>query len=258
MTFSEPYGSDRLVRVGKVPFTSTTIEDATRRVIELAREAVPVSVRLSNAYCVALASQDEEYASLLSNGGINFPDGAPVVWTMRWRSRRSGTSAGRVRGPSLFRTATAATVQDGLTNFLFGTTEETLALLTTQLNSDVPGLKIAGTYAPPFGPIDELFYENACQTIQRSGADLVWVALGTPKQDFVSDELARRTGVPCVAVGAAFDFVAGTADEAPKWIQSSGFEWLYRLCKEPKRLWRRYLYGNVRFIYSALLESGAR
>jgi N-acetylglucosaminyldiphosphoundecaprenol N-acetyl-beta-D-mannosaminyltransferase len=246
------------IRVGKVPFVATDLEGATEYIVKVASESVPVSVRLSNAYCVALASKDERYAALLSQGGVNFPDGAPVVWFMRGRGRNRGLAPGRVRGPSLFRTATRATAAEGLGNFYFGTTSETLDRLTGQLRREEPGLVVSGQYAPPFGPIDEEFYERAVQAISATDASIVWVALGTPKQDFVSTEIAIRTGLPCVGVGAAFDFVAGTVAEAPQWMQSRGLEWVYRFYKEPRRLWRRYVFGNIRFLYSAFTESSNR
>jgi N-acetylglucosaminyldiphosphoundecaprenol N-acetyl-beta-D-mannosaminyltransferase len=249
-----PTGSS--IRVGKVPFVATDLEGATEYIVKIASEKIPVSVRLSNAYCVALASKDEQYAALLTDGGVNFPDGTPVVWAMR--RREPGLAPGRVRGPSLFRTATKATAKERLGNFYFGTTDETLDRLTATLLREEPGLVVAGKYAPAFGPVDEEFYRSAVKAILATDASIVWVALGTPKQDFVSTEIAIRTGLPCVGVGAAFDFVAGTVAEAPEWMQSKGLEWVYRFYKEPRRLWKRYVFGNVRFLYSAFVESSNR
>lgn len=243
------------IRVGTVPFDVTTLPDAVARVIRAATESEPISIRLSNAYCVALASQDLPYQELLNGPGLNFPDGTPVVWFMKKHAHPSGPVPGRVRGPSLFMETLDAGRSADIGHFFLGTTPATLANLDAAVSDKYPGIRIAGRFSPPFGPIDEDFYRDCAARIAETDAQLVWVALGTPKQDFVAAELARRTGRPCAAVGAAFDFAAGTTREAPLWMQNSGTEWLYRLGTEPRRLWRRYLFGNVQFLRSAMTES---
>lgn len=244
--------------VGGIPFAITDLPTATEWLQASALRGDAVSVRLSNAYCVALSDTDPKYKEVLLGSGVNFPDGAPVVWFMR-RHRKSAHpgTAQRVRGPSMFITNLNASQTSGTSNFFLGTTTEALALLVKRIKDDFPSTKIAGTYAPPFAPISEAFLDACAKQIIESRAGIVWVGLGTPKQDFVSSELARRTGRPCVGVGAAFDFAAGTVAEAPKWVQDSGFEWAFRLLSEPRRLWRRYLFGNVRFLRVALAY-GAR
>lgn len=241
------------VRVGKIPFLAVTMQQAIDIVVEAGRQAQPVSICLSNAYCVALASQDREYSNLMNTTGLNFPDGAPVVWSMN--ARRRSSKASRVRGPSLFKDTLDATRRTEIQHFFLGTTEDTLAKLTSSVAARFPGVQIAGSFSPPFAPIDESMIQECAQAIDCTDANIVWVALGTPKQDFLAHELSIRTGRPCIAVGAAFDFVAGTVKEAPTYIQNSGFEWAYRLAMEPRRLWRRYLIGNLRFIFSALFQS---
>ncbi|WAM16832.1 WecB/TagA/CpsF family glycosyltransferase [Rhodococcus sp. JS3073] len=233
----------------------STLPNAVRRVIRAARESEAISVRLSNAYCVALAFEDRSYGGLLNGPGLNFPDGTPVVWFMRKRASAT-QSPGRVRGPSLFKETINAGREHNVAHFFLGTTPATLESLTAAMKREFNGVNIAGTYSPPFGPIDDDFYNECVARIEETDSQIIWVALGTPKQDFVAEELAKRIKRPCVAVGAAFDFAAGTAREAPKWVQDSGIEWLYRLATEPKRLWRRYLFGNVLFLRAALLKSG--
>lgn len=241
------------VFVGKVPFAvASSMNDAVDRILKAADRSEPISVRLSNAYCVALASRDENYATLLNNNGINFPDGTPVVWFMKAAAKARKPS--RVRGPSLFVATLAKTRTGEYGHFFLGTTNDTLNLLTEKVQASHPDLKISGMHSPPFAPLDDDYFGACAEKIRQTDADLIWVALGTPKQDFVADELAKRLNRPCVAVGAAFDFVAGTVQEAPLWIQNSGFEWLYRLCSEPRRLWKRYLIGNLQFLRTALLE----
>ncbi|WP_432676772.1 WecB/TagA/CpsF family glycosyltransferase [Rhodococcus pyridinivorans] len=243
------------VHVGKVPFDVATMSSAVGHVIEAAETRNPLPVRLSNAYCVALASRDPNYAALLNGPGLNYPDGAPVAWFMKARND-AGIPLSRVRGPSFFSEVLAASSGHDLKHFFLGTTDETLALLSDAIGSRFPDTKSAGSYAPPFAPVTDSFLQDCEDRIRLVGADVVWVGLGTPKQDYVAAELAVRLGVPCIGVGAAFDFLAGTVPEAPKWVQRSGTEWFYRLVSEPRRLWKRYLFGNVRFLYSALAESG--
>ncbi|RYH69825.1 MAG: glycosyltransferase [Alcaligenaceae bacterium] len=242
---------DSYVRVGKIPFQVATLISARDAVVEFAIKQKAIPVRLSNAYCVALAANDPDYAALTNGPGVTFPDGTPVVWFMRARNRKAQT----VRGPSLFCAVMEAGSTNGIRHFLLGTKDTTLSSLVSALEARFPAVSIAGVHAPSFGPLNEVFYEEAVKSIRIANPDIVWIALGTPKQDFAAAELAKRTGVPCVAVGAAFDFVSGVTKEAPEWVQGSGFEWLFRLASEPRRLWRRYLFGNVRFLHSALTES---
>lgn len=241
-----PAGKTDRVKVGEIPFASSTLEEATQEVLGLAKRRQAVSVRLANAYCVALASKDEAYGRLLNRDGVNYPDGLPVVWCMR--GLLGSEQAGRVRGPSLFLQVLDKGRAQNVRHFFLGSTESTLKLLTANIEERFEGLDIAGSYAPPFGPVDSEFLADACARVLLTDADIVWVALGTPKQDFAASALAAALGRPCVAVGAAFDFAAGTVNEAPKWMRDSGFEWLYRFGSEPSRLWKRYTIGNLSFL----------
>lgn len=240
-------------RVGKVKFQNSTLEQAAGLTIQLAIERRGVPIRLANAYCVALASKDAQYAHLLNSGGLNFADGKPVVWAMKWGANRPALA--QVRGPSLFRLVLDRGRVQGLTHFFLGSTDETLTALVEEVETAYAGVKIAGTYSPPFSPkIDEKFIADCLRAIEVSKPDIVWVGLGTPKQDFVASLLCERFAAPSVGVGAAFDFVAGSVPEAPRWVRTLSFEWLYRFMREPRRLWRRYTVEIVRFVYSCVLE----
>jgi N-acetylglucosaminyldiphosphoundecaprenol N-acetyl-beta-D-mannosaminyltransferase len=237
--------------VAGIPFVVGSLEEATQwLVFEAAVKRFAVNVRLANAYNVALADSDPRYGDLLMNQGLNFPDGTPVVWYMN-RRLGAGRRAGRVRGPSLFSATMALSAGTDIRHFFLGATDATLEALEGALRDSFPDLKVAGSYAPPFAPVDDSFITECERAIRGAKPDIVWVGLGTPKQDLVGSALAKRIGIPTVNVGAAFDFAAGTAREAPVWIQNSGFEWLFRLVSEPKRLWRRYVFGNARFLYAA-------
>jgi N-acetylglucosaminyldiphosphoundecaprenol N-acetyl-beta-D-mannosaminyltransferase len=140
-------------------------------------------------------------------------------------------------------------------HFLMGTTEDTLDILRESIQNRYPGTNIVGSYAPEFGPLNTAFLDLAEEAISPTEADIVWVALGSPKQDFAARELADRLNCTCIGVGAAFDFLAGTTKEAPTWMRKNGFEWLFRLASEPRRLWKRYLIGNLTFLRLVALQS---
>ncbi|BAH56173.1 WecB/TagA/CpsF family glycosyltransferase [Rhodococcus opacus] len=243
--------------VGHIPFSVTTLRNATETIIEAAVKGVAMPIRLSNAYCVALAAQDEEYRAVMNGPGVNLPDGTPIPWVMNYGSDVD-VFAGRVRGPSLFVEVLDIGRRSNVRHFFLGATEDTLASLVEQASARFPGIQIAGAYSPPFAPVTEHFYAQCVSEIQRTDAQIVWVALGTPKQDVVGATIAEMAQLPTVAVGAAFDFLAGTVREAPVWIQNSGTEWLFRLATEPRRLWRRYLIGNFQFLRAAYYARGLR
>ncbi|MDF3284674.1 WecB/TagA/CpsF family glycosyltransferase [Gordonia sp. N1V] len=225
------------------------MEEATATVIASAKRKSSHTVRLSNAYCVALADTRSDYSAVLNGPGLTYADGAPVALLLRVLAP-DHSGGGRVRGPSLFCNVLSEGRAHGLKHFLLGTTDETLGLLQDALYTRFPGLEIVGAYAPPFGALDsDDAIEDMRVRISATDADIIWVSLGTPKQDFVAKEVSQRTLTLSVGIGAAFDFAAGVVTEAPKWVQASGFEWLFRLCQDPSRLWRRYLFGNVQFIW---------
>lgn len=247
------------IRVGKIAFQATDFRGAISWIVKSAEENRSsrrgVAVRLANAYCVALAENDREYADLLTSGGVNFPDGMPVIWAMRWAARGTGLDPRRVRGPSFFNETISAGVSAGLRHYFLGTTDGTLRRLEEEVHRTTPGAVIAGAFAPPFGPITVDWANDTAKRILETDPDIIWVALGTPKQDFASALLAQRTQRYCIGVGAAFDFTAGTVREAPRWMQRVGLEWFFRLASEPRRLGRRYFIGNVQFIAAALRHS---
>lgn len=241
------------VLIGGLPFEVTDMDTAVDDVIAVASAHTEASltVRLSNAYCVALASKDADYRQLFDGPGLTLPDGAPVAWAMRSRAREP-QKTGRVRGPSFFVEVLDRGRSAGLRHFMLGATDETLTKLSDEAHTRYPGLHIVDSYAPPFGPVEETIDDACMARIAAAKPDIVWIGMGTPKQDFAAARLAERLPGVYIGVGAAFDFVAGSVREAPKWVQNSGFEWAYRLCSEPRRLWRRYLFGNARFILAVI------
>lgn len=242
-----PDYSSPSVDIAGVPFQVTDLPSAVDWTLSrAARSDVPgIAVRLANAFCVTLANERPDYLDLLRERGINFPDGAPVAWAMRRTGRQD---AGRVRGPSFFTEALDRSQGTGLRHYFFGTDEAVLDELIRQVQEQYPGAVIAGASAPDFRSDPMELVAQLPSTITKETVDIVWVGLGSPKQDFVADAIAAERGVLTAGVGAAFDFVAGSVREAPEFVQNSGLEWLFRLVSEPRRLWRRYLIGNVQFL----------
>ena len=241
------HGADfEVVDVGGIPFTVADPQRTVRWIVDLAMSRRGgINVRFANAWNVALASDDPTYKRLLLQPDcVNFPDGTPVVWFMRATRRASR----RVRGPSIFREVLKDSSREPLRHFLLGGSPRMLEALQQRMAVEYPDARISGVFSPPFAPVDEAYMRACLNEVNRVQSDVIWVGLGTPKQDFVGTEIAKAVDIPVLNVGAAFDFVARTTSEAPRFIQNSGFEWLYRLLSEPRRLGRRYLYGNIRFM----------
>ena len=196
-----------------------------------------------------LKCRDEEALSrVVNDAGFAAPDGMPLVWLGKWR----GHDVSRVYGPDLMLEVCSRGVEKGYRHFFYGATPEVLESLRTKLSERFPGIQIVGDYSPPFRALTEEEEAKVSKVINDTEPDLVWVGLGTPKQDFwVSDFRSRLSAAVLIPVGAAFNFHSGHLAQAPRWMMAVGLEWLFRLCCEPKRLWRRYLIGNPRFVYYA-------
>jgi len=243
------------IPVGGIPVLRTALEPSVHRLL-WAREQGALCFRLVNTYSISLASRDPDYEALLIGPGENVPDGWPVVASQRLLSReRDGRRPQRVRGPSFFRLALDLGRARSVKHFLLGGgSQDVLAQLERVITSDYPGALIVGRYCPPFAPLSEFPLEDWARMIVTADADVIWVGLGTPKQDYVAARLVASTGRSAAGVGAAFDFMAGAKSEAPGLVQQLGLEWLFRLLCEPRRLWRRYLVDGVCFVRLVALD----
>lgn len=241
--------------VGPVEFLASNRHHAVLYILNLAKAGVSRHIHLANAYTVALADKSAEYRQVLSQPAINFPDGKPIGWVSAMN--RHNPRLEQVRGPQLFLDTFDHGRRFGTKHFLLGSTPQVLGALETNLKTRFPGVQIAGTDSPPFRPLSEDELRDQDERIRASGADIVWVGLGTPKQDFEAQRLATKLPIVAIAIGAAFDFAAGTAREAPRWMTSLGLEWVFRFACEPRRLWRRYFFGNARFLSAAFFGSYA-
>jgi N-acetylglucosaminyldiphosphoundecaprenol N-acetyl-beta-D-mannosaminyltransferase len=210
-----------------------------------ARERTYVTAAAVNL--VMSAREDPATLAAVLGATLAVPDGQPLVWALRALGHADAT---RIYGPDLMAAFCARAAATGTPMYLYGgRSEEALALLERRLRERFPGIVIAGGYSPPFRELDEQETMRVLDAIDSSGASVVWVGTGQPKQELWMARVRDRLRVPLlVGVGAAFDFHAGLVQQAPPWMQRAGLEWLYRLSREPRRLWRRYARYNPRFI----------
>lgn len=241
-----------VVACAGIPISSLTRAEAAQDVLHLARQqrSQGCDVHLCNAYTLALADSSPAFRALLERATRNFPDGMSVVWANRL-AHGTAVPNERVYGPDLFLDAMDLGRSADIGHYLLGGAPHVVHRLRCELERRFDGVRIVGAESPPFRPLTSAERREQAARIVGSGAQIVWVGLGTPKQDWEVGHLAGEVPAVAVAVGAAFDFVAGTKRQAPHWMQRNGMEWAYRFATEPRRLWRRYLFGNVRFVYAA-------
>jgi N-acetylglucosaminyldiphosphoundecaprenol N-acetyl-beta-D-mannosaminyltransferase len=200
-----------------------------------------------NVHTVMASSEDPELQTALRLASLNVPDGQPLVWAI---NALGHPLAERVYGPELMSRACARAVESDHRFYLYGGRNQgALVQLALNLRQRHPGVKIVGGYSPPHRPLTEEEEDAIAAEINQARADVVWVGIGVPKQEKWMARMRARLEAPVlVGVGAAFDFHAGLVPQAPDWIQERGLEWAYRLAQEPRRLWRRYLRYNPRFV----------
>ena len=201
---------------------------------------------VTGVHGVMESQRDPRLRNVHNRSGLTTPDGMPLVWAGRAAGARH---MDRVYGPDLMLAACELARARGYSSFFYGGRPGVPERLVARLEDAYPGLKIAGTYAPPFRALSAEEDEDVVRLISAAQPDLVWVGLGTPKQELWMAAHAHQldTGV-LIGVGAAFDIHAGLTRQAPRWVQRSGLEWAFRLAQEPRRLWGRYLYNNPRFL----------
>ena len=207
-------------------------------------------VCVSNGHTTVTAFEDEEYREIQNGAVLNFPDGEPLSIVSR---KRGFKEAQRVTGPDFMEQMfLKGRDGDGLRHFFYGGSQDTLDTLKSVLEEKYHGIQIAGMYSPPYRPLTEEEDKEAIRMINESQADIIWVGLGAPKQEkWMADHEGKVCGL-MFGVGAGFDYHAGKLKRAPKWMQKISMEWFVRLLQDPKRLWKRYLVTNVKFIWYIL------
>lgn len=219
---------------------------AVERIVAAAKERKPIAVTSQPVHGIMLGARDSEHRYRLNNFDLLTPDGQPVRWALNLL-HGVGLKE-RVYGPTLMLAICEQVANAGLPIYLFGSRQETIDLLSKNLGRRFPSLKIAGSQPGRFKVLSSGEREEIVRAIKESGAKLVFVGLGCPRQEIWAYENRDALSMPAVCVGAAFDFHAGTVSQAPATLQRVGLEWAYRLAREPRRLWRRYVLLNPLYV----------
>ncbi len=209
-------------------------------------------VSAANTHVVMEAQHDASFKQIINSADLCVPDGMPLIWYARFRGHLLSR---RAYGPELMITFCRETAAKGYRHFLYGGDPDASNQLVKFLRQSCPGIEIAGACSPPFRSLTQEEDDEAVERINRAQPDILWVGLGCPKQERWIHDHRQRLIVPVmVAIGQAFDILSGRKKPAPAWMQENGLEWCFRLLQEPRRLWRRYLVYNTKFICALLLE----
>lgn len=223
----------------------TSYINASKTVVRWAREGKPSMVCLGNVHMVMTAYDEPDFAEVLEDADLITHDGMPLVWVLRMLGH---TTVERVYGPHLMSFVCQAAASRGIPIGLYGGTPEVLSDLVDSLSRKYPGLKIPFRVSPPFRPTTKAEDDEDLSKLRESGAKILFVGIGCPKQEIWIHRNRRRFAGPMLGVGQAFDLHSGHTRMAPRMVQNLGMEWFYRLCTEPRRLWKRYLRNNPRYM----------
>jgi N-acetylglucosaminyldiphosphoundecaprenol N-acetyl-beta-D-mannosaminyltransferase len=249
---SEATNSIRRVNVLGVGVSAINLDSALAAVSVALEKKTKGYVCVTGVHGVMEAQEDEALRGILNRAFLNTPDGMPMVWAGRLRGFRD---MDRVYGPDLMNLICDWSRQKNCTHFFYGGADGVAQKLKRRLEEKFPGLKIAGTYTPPFRPLNATEEVELIRMVGELKPDIIWVGLSTPKQEkFMAQYWQKLDTTLMFGVGAAFDFHAGRVRQAPRWMQRSGLEWLFRLCCEPKRLWKRYLKNNPVFTWKIFCQ----
>lgn len=244
------------INVLGTPVNRTSYQESTKLIIHSARLSKTFTVAAVNVHSLVTGYlQPKKHGYYLSRSTFVVPDGQPVRWALNLL-RQPGEMflTEPVRGPELMLRVCEKAAEEGISIFLYGSTESVLADLQCNLQRKYPNLVIAGAVSPPFRALTPAEDSAYIQQIRQSGADIVFVGLGCPSQEKWMTEHGNELSCPILSVGAAFDIHAGKVKEAPLWVQSLCLEWMFRLIQEPTRLWKRYLIYNPLYLIFLLLQ----
>jgi len=233
---------------------ATHLQQACEHIVAATRKPVPAPayVCFCDVNSVSCARRDPNHLAILNRSLLTTPDGMPLVWLGRHAGHRD---ISRVYGPDLLLEICRATAGTELTHYFYGGGPGTAEALAASLQTRFPGLRVSGTETPPYRPLTTDEAAALEKRIHATRPHFFWVGLSTPKQEAFMAEYSPRLGAPVMlGVGAAFDFLSGRVRQAPRWVQQSGFEWLWRLCAEPHRLAPRYFKNNPLFVLRVLAQ----
>lgn len=232
--------------------SATNYDEIVRCCIACAKNGQPALVDFANVHVAGTARSDPQFARAIRAFDVVATDGQPLRWALNFFHKTRLTD--RVYGPEATARLCKAAAEEGVSIYLYGSTNSVLADLKKNLLEKFPGLKIAGMESPPFRPLTEQEDRVITQRINDSGAGLVFIGIGAPKQEMFAYQHRDTIRGVQLCVGAAFDFHAGRKKIAPEWMQKRGLEWLYRLTQEPGRLWKRYLVNNSMYAWMCFTE----
>lgn len=233
-----------------VGVSAVSLPDAVAEIARWVKHREPHYVCVTGVHGVMESQRDPALLQVHNDSGLTTPDGMPMVWA----GRRAGADGmTRVYGPDLMLALCEKARAEGWTSYFYGGKPGVPDLLRDRLQSRFPGIQVVGSHSPPFRPLTAQEDAQEVQRINDADPDLLWVGLSTPKQErWMAAHVGRVNAPAMLGVGAAFDIHAGVLPQAPPWMQQRGLEWVYRLGREPRRLWRRYLRNNPVFVYKIL------
>lgn len=231
-------------------YTISNIAEAVFYVRHHEEELRGQYICFSNVHTTVMSYDHADVLAAENHAALTFPDGAPIARLLR---HEADVNARRMAGPDFMEAMLRASMDGKTTHYFYGASQETLDALQKALEEKYPGLIVKGYYSPPFRSLSPEEEQEDIDRINAADADVIWIGLGAPKQEkWMESHRGKFRGV-MVGVGAAFDFHAGTIKRAPKWMQLLSLEWLYRLSQNPGRLFKRYFYTNVRFLWLVAL-----
>ena len=232
---------------GVVGVCATTKKEFVKEVFSMPTAPVSATVDLVGVPAIISAKEDPQIAEMYNKSTMAAIDGMPIVKI----GRRKGITCERCAAPDIMGDVFEGSVKQGKKHYFYGgKDEEVLKKLKINLEKDYPGIQIVGMYSPPFRALTEEEDKKICDEINELKPDFLWVGIGAPKQEmWMWKHQEKIHNTVMFGVGAGFNFFAGTLDKAPKWMEKASLEWLFRLSKEPKRLWRRYILGGFKYLY---------
>ncbi len=241
-----------MVNILGVGIQSITMAQTIAIISKWIDERTPSYVSACTVHTIMECQRAEQMRRAINGAGLATPDGMPLVWLSQWHSQ---LPVERGYGPDLLLALCELSIQRGYTHYFYGGAAGVPEQLAQTMTMRFPGLRVVGTYSPPFRPLTASEDDQLIAQINQAKPDIVWVGLGTPKQDlWMADHRARLTAPVLIGVGAAFNFFSGQVRQAPRWMQRNGLEWLFRLSQEPRRLWYRYLVYNPLFVLLVLTQ----
>jgi N-acetylglucosaminyldiphosphoundecaprenol N-acetyl-beta-D-mannosaminyltransferase len=243
------------VRVLSIDVSTGSFEDLVRRIVLFGSTRTSSYVCCVNAHMVVEAWRGPAFEAILEAADVASPDGMPIVYSMRLLH---GLKQERVAGNDLMPAVIARAEAQAQSVFFFGSTQAVLDGIEKRLETDHPNLRVAGTYSPPFRDLTDAEMSRSAKEINASGANIVFVSLGCPRQERWMAAMKGRIDTVMLGVGGAFPLYAGVDSRAPEWLRNLSLEWSYRLALEPRRLWKRYLVTNSIFLWLLLRELAGR